>query len=517
MSSVHPLIDDLEASARPFAGDADVVPPAVHGSARRAAAWTIAGYGTLQVLRLGFNLILTRLVVPEVFGTMALIGLFVQLLHMFSDLGIRQSVVSHPRGDDPDFLRTAWTLQVLRGLVMWVGSAALAWPVSMIYENSIFTWLLPFAGTVAAVDGLSSTALYVLSRRMRRGPQVAMELGCYVAGTLAGVLGVWLVGRGRPYGPDVQRDQLIALVSGNLVTFLLQTAISHRLLREVEHNFHWDRNAARDLLHFGGWIFLGTASYFLAGQADRLVIGKNQAELGIYNPAVQLSLVPHLLLYELLSQLALPLYAKKLAVDDVAGIPAVHLTLGALGALLISGLIAVGPTFVECIYKPNYRPGEIGFFTQLLAAGTWFGILQYAHETLILASGQSRGPALAQVVKLAIMVPCMFLGYRLAGLTGMVVGFKTPDVLRYIMLAVKTERQGHALWRADVLLTLGIGVAVAVGYGVRSWLLEAGVNKFARLPIEALAVLAVWALVGYALWRTGRIAAVWVRGETAAC
>jgi len=39
----------------------------------RGAVWTIASYGLSQVLRLGSNLILTRLLVPEMFGLMSLV------------------------------------------------------------------------------------------------------------------------------------------------------------------------------------------------------------------------------------------------------------------------------------------------------------------------------------------------------------------------------------------------------------------------------------------------------------
>src|SRR5439155_20296774 len=81
---------------------------------RGAAAWTVVGFGAKLVLRFGFNLLLTRLVAPRIFGVMALVYLLVQSLHMFSDLGILQCVIHHRRGDDPDFLDTAWTIQAVR-------------------------------------------------------------------------------------------------------------------------------------------------------------------------------------------------------------------------------------------------------------------------------------------------------------------------------------------------------------------------------------------------------------------
>ena len=112
----------------------------VMGSGRRAAIWTVIGFGTMQVLRLAFNLALAQLVAPRIFGVMALVNVFLQLLHMFSDLGIRQCVIAHPRGDEPAFLRTAWTMQALRGLFLWLLSVAIAWPVAAFYENDNQLW-----------------------------------------------------------------------------------------------------------------------------------------------------------------------------------------------------------------------------------------------------------------------------------------------------------------------------------------------------------------------------------------
>ncbi|MEY3827884.1 MAG: hypothetical protein RLZZ148_2705 [Cyanobacteriota bacterium] len=50
----------------------------------RGTLWTIIGYGASQGLRLGANLILTRFLVPEAFGIMALINVFITGLNLFS-------------------------------------------------------------------------------------------------------------------------------------------------------------------------------------------------------------------------------------------------------------------------------------------------------------------------------------------------------------------------------------------------------------------------------------------------
>ena len=98
--------------------------------ALRGVIWTTAGFGCGQVLRLAGNLILTRLLVPELFGLMTLAQTAITGLSMFSDIGTSANVVRHPRGEDPKFLNTAWTLQVIRGFWLWLGMALLAVPLA---------------------------------------------------------------------------------------------------------------------------------------------------------------------------------------------------------------------------------------------------------------------------------------------------------------------------------------------------------------------------------------------------
>src|SRR5258708_1248517 len=88
----------------------------LRGLVVRGTFWALASYGVGQVLRLASNLVLTRLLVPEVFGLMALVQSFIGGLAMFSDVGTSSSIIRHPRGEEPVFLNTAWTMQILRGI-----------------------------------------------------------------------------------------------------------------------------------------------------------------------------------------------------------------------------------------------------------------------------------------------------------------------------------------------------------------------------------------------------------------
>jgi O-antigen/teichoic acid export membrane protein len=54
-----------------------------------ASTWAVASGGVTQALRLGTNLILSRLLFPEAFGMMAIVSSVLAGLEMFSDPGCR--------------------------------------------------------------------------------------------------------------------------------------------------------------------------------------------------------------------------------------------------------------------------------------------------------------------------------------------------------------------------------------------------------------------------------------------
>jgi O-antigen/teichoic acid export membrane protein len=111
----------------------------------RGSVITMLGFGGTQAVRLLGNLVLARLLFPEAFGVMALVTVLLVGLAMLSDLGISPAIQGNPRGDDPEFLNTAWTINLIRGGVLFLTGCALAWPMSVIYDAPILLQVVPVA------------------------------------------------------------------------------------------------------------------------------------------------------------------------------------------------------------------------------------------------------------------------------------------------------------------------------------------------------------------------------------
>ena len=89
-------------------------------------------------------------------------------LQLLSDFGVRAVIIQSPRGEDTGFLRSAWTFQCSRGVLLWLVLAASCIVLHLPRVHSLLSTASVFAEPsfpiVAAVLGLS----LVLSRLRNR-------------------------------------------------------------------------------------------------------------------------------------------------------------------------------------------------------------------------------------------------------------------------------------------------------------------------------------------------------------
>ncbi len=95
----------------------------------RGSAVTMMGFGGGQALSLVSSVVLTRLLDREAYGLYRLANVFLEGLANFTATGSGPAIIRDQRGDDPAFLNTAWTLQAVRGVGLWLLACAWAFPM----------------------------------------------------------------------------------------------------------------------------------------------------------------------------------------------------------------------------------------------------------------------------------------------------------------------------------------------------------------------------------------------------
>ncbi len=472
---------DEPAAGEPVAAPEQQADQSLGSRAISGGLWIVARFGAENVLRLASNMILTRLLLPEAFGAMALIQATLAGLAMFADVGISSSVVQNRREDAP-FLNTVWTLQVIRGAVLWLFAVAMARPMAAFYDMPELTWLIMATGLTSVISGFNSIKLYTLRRHLRLRELAFIETGCQFATGVATVAWAWFV-------PSVW-----ALVWGTLIGTVIRLVTSHVLIAGPQNRFAWERAARRDLLDFGKWIFVSTILTFLAGQSDRLIFGKlmDVATLGVFSIALILAAIPTQIIWQLGNLVVFPaLSHRKDSPLEFRGVyyRTVQPVL-AFGALAVAGLAATAPDLVQLLYDPRYA--EAGWMVQILAVAAWLRVPQATSGVVPLAMGEPRWLAAANAMKFASMLVLLPVGFQLAGSGGAIVGLAASEFFRYATFAIGLRRFGLPAMNGDLVFS---GVALAsgwVGFEVARWLAELEVGVFLRLLAASVATGLVW-------------------------
>src|SRR5687768_15806906 len=310
------------------------------------AVYTMVGFGAAQVMRLGSNLLLAWLLFPEAFGLMAIVKTVLQGLQMSTDLGIKQATIQAKHGDTRAFLDTAWTAQVVRGVVLWLCCVALALPVARFYGEPQLALMLPAAAVVVLLAGFSSTRLFSLERHLKIGTLTFVNFAGAAFSTAVVVACAYAY------------RSVWALIAGYLAGSVFQLVASYALAGFRFHRFGWDREARATLLTFGKWITVSTAITFLALQLDRLVLGKlvPLATLGVYNMALMLAMIPQQVSQNLSQSVLFPLLVARNRLgaplaDDLLRVRRAILPVGIAALAALAGL---APWFFGTLYDDRY-------------------------------------------------------------------------------------------------------------------------------------------------------------------
>ena len=431
----------------------------------RGMIWTVAGYGAGQILRFGSNLVLTRLLAPELFGLMALVNIFIIGLHLFSDVGVGLNVVQNKRGDEPAFLNTAWTIQVIRGAILGVVCFLITWPLASVYGEPQLLWLIPVVGTISTFfDSFKSPALFSLDRHMAVGTYMKIELIAQVVGIVTMITCALI------------RPSVWALVVGSVASTIVKVIWSHTL-PGPRVTFTWDKEAVHEIFSMGRWIFLSTALTFVAEQADRLILGKlfSLEMLGIYSIALMLSDVPRSVTIALSGKVILP------AISKFSDLPRWELRSKLLRnrkpmllalAVSMAFLISFGDRIILLLYDQRYQ--DAAWMLPILALGIWPRLICATIEPTLFSVNAVQYTTFGNLCRFVFTVVAIFLGFTWLGTAGAVIGVALNDLLYYVVVSYGLRREGFGClgqdFRATVLLLALVGLAMlsrlALGLGL---------------------------------------------------
>lgn len=401
--------------------------------AMRGSVWAIAGYGISQVLRLAANLILTRLLFPEAFGMMALVTVFMQGLMMFSDIGIGPSIMQSKRGDDPDFLNTAWTIQVIRGFCLWLVACVIAIPISRFYGEPQLAELIPAVGLGLLITGFNPTRLETGHRHMHLGRISFIQIIAQFIGVIAAIFLAYTTG------------SVWAFVISGIIGTLIYLALLNIYLPGARNHFRWEKTAVKELITYGKWIFLSTVSGFLFMQSDKLILGKflTIEALGVYNVGYFLASFPLLLSTTVIHKILIPLYRERppaASVENYQNLRKMRFFVSASILSLLMVFAFFGASLINILYDVRYQ--NAGAIVVLTACMQIPLVIIVTYDQAALASGDSRRFFVLAASKAVVMVTVLLIGIQMAGLYGALLSQGIAIIIIYPVAVWLAKEQG---------------------------------------------------------------------------
>lgn len=323
-----------------------------------ASALVMLAFGFSQIIRLGSNLIVTRLLEPEMFGVMAVVYVLIQGIGMFSDLGLWAFIVRHENHDDPHLLNAVWTIQVIRGwgmffvilmmsLFLYFGNMFWGNYFHGIYANPQLPILVLIAGIGSVISGYKSMASPVMHRKLELGKLELVELISQIAGVSVMLIWVW-------FYPTIW-----ALLSAGIVSIVVSTILGYRFF-PFRHKFILDKSINKEVYQFSKWIVLASALTYLFSQGDKLFFAAkiDASTLGVYSIAVMLVASLTSITETLASKIVFPIFssqAQGYRQTLKANYYKVRLYLDFPIFLVAGVLISIAPILIETLYDDRYN------------------------------------------------------------------------------------------------------------------------------------------------------------------
>ena len=362
---------------------------------------------------------MTRLLVPEMFGLMSIVSVFIMGLSLFSDLGLKQSIIQSKRGRDERFLNTIWSFQIIRGFSIWGFSILVAiavlmaqrllWmPANTVYAEPLLPYIIPVSTLSMIISAFEPTWTSLASRDLQQARLIKIELICQITGVIVMVLMAFYT------------RSIWALVLGSLISGITRSIIVNFVIKEKRNHFEIDKAYISEIFHFGKWIFLSSIIGFLAMNGDKLLLGGliSTKDLGVYNIASFMIGAVATIVARLLGGVAYPALSETVR-DRPYDLQRIYYRFRLpfdAGIMFLAGLLFVsGQTIIHLLYDSRYA--DAGWMLNVLALSL-IALRYNLADQSYLALGKPKMMTMLTLIRTVALFVFLPIAYHQFGLHG---------------------------------------------------------------------------------------------------
>lgn len=367
-------------------------------SIKKAAFYNaIAKYGSMAV-QLGLTMILSRLILPEAFGVIAITTVLLGFLNLFADMGLGINIIQHPEMAKKD-IDSLFSFSIVVGIILAGLTALAAFPLASFYNENIYYSLCPTLSIVSFFQAVNVVPNSILMRDKRFKTIAIRTILCtLISGVVAVVLA--LMGLG-----------VYALVIQSIVAQLFLFVWNYLLAPLSVATFCFGK-VAHLLGSYSLFQVLFNFLNYFTRNLDNIVVGKffGAAPLAQYNKSYAMYLYPNNLFATVLTGVLHPyireykedmenMFNKYLQIEKVMSV---------VGVFFMMVFFSCSSEIILIMFGSNWGPA--GVYLQCLSICMWAQMVCSVSGSIFLGLERTDQTFKCGIINLILIILSIVIG-----------------------------------------------------------------------------------------------------------
>ncbi len=412
--------------------------------------WSFINQGLGQVLFVVFNIYLSRLLGPFVFGTIGMVTIFSGFASLFIDAGFGAAIIQKLNISQKELSTIFWSNMLVGVILYFIFFFSAEFIASFYKEKSLvlLTRVMTLSFVISAVSIVHSSIL--LKQLDFKRKTMINWLSILVSYAIAFALaflgyGIW------------------AMAAYTLINPLLSSILMWNLSK-WRPSLHFSTKEFKDLSRFGLNVLGDTTINYWSRNADNFLIGKylGSFELGIYSRAYAIMMLPMRNISSVISNVMFPAFST--VQNDINVIKHYYIkTIKLVGLIcfpLMIGLAALSYEFTSIFFGKEWlQMAEILRWLCILAA---FQSILSLNGIIYKSLGRADIAFKVSIMVSCVIIPAYAVGIYLDGLKGLVLAYFVSSTLLMVPIYHTALKLINTSLFEIILCQKGILISVAV-------------------------------------------------------
>ena len=435
-------------------------------------SWTVASQVGQQVMQFVIQMALARMLLPEEFGLVAMMSVFLTISNMIAQAGMGSAIVQAKELSETD-IRTTFTLNIGMGLFMALVLCLCAPWISLFYREPDLVTLLRVLSVSVFFQQLGGVHSSLLSRDLKYRDMMMATLPALLISGTAGVVsaalgfGVWAL---------VVQSISSSIISSGLLWYR----------SDWSARFGFSLTSFRSIFPFGWKIAVNQILNSFFNQIYILVIGRFYAtsEVAFYQRAKSFQNLAVVNLMSIFNRVAFPLLSRLNADDSTRMREAHYKFLGVIAWVVFPALAvmaSLSEPMISMLLTDKWL--EAAPYLQVLCLIGIFMVVNIANANFMLAKGDAGLHLKLSIVSKLLVVTVLYFTYKMSIINMLWGQLLTIVIVNFLLLYFLNVRYGISLRRFFIMISGPSLASLAIYIAALSAITNTQLNAFLELCV----------------------------------